>query len=76
MTQEEELDIRQELRIAKNVINERKEENKMLLGFIKSFVSDFEGDYVMADGRIVDNPPFLLKHNYDLAKKVIDKAEM
>ena len=76
MTREEELDIRQELRITKKVVEEYKEENKMLLDFIKSFASDFEGDYVMADGRIVDNPTFLLKHNYEKAKEVINKAEM
>jgi hypothetical protein len=35
MTREEELDIRQELRIAKKVIDEVKEENEMLLNALK-----------------------------------------
>ncbi len=44
-----------------------------LLNFINSFISDFEGDYVMNDGSIVDNPSFLLKHNYEKAKIIVDK---
>ena len=36
MTREEELDIRQELRIAKKVIEEYKEENEILLNTLKS----------------------------------------
>ena len=36
MTREEELDIRQELRIANKVINEVKEENTMLLSALKA----------------------------------------
>jgi hypothetical protein len=51
------------------------EEHKMLLKFMKSFIKDFEGDYVMADGRIVDNPNNLLLINYENAKEVIKKIE-
>jgi hypothetical protein len=42
---------------------------------MKSFMHDFEVDYVMADGRIVDNPNNLLLINYENAKEVITKIE-
>jgi len=45
-----------------------------LLEACQSFVSDFEGDFMMSDGTIVDNPSNLLLVNYKIAKKAIAKA--
>lgn len=45
-----------------------------LLKAIEGFISDFEGDYVMDDGRIVDNPDNILVTNYEIMKKVLEKA--
>lgn len=45
-----------------------------LLKSIEGFVNDFEGDYVMADGRIVDNPNNLLLANYEIMKKVLEET--
>jgi hypothetical protein len=45
-----------------------------LLEALQSFVNDFETDYVMPDGRIVDNPSTLLVQNYKVFKKAIEKA--
>jgi hypothetical protein len=49
------------------------EENKVneLMEFINGFINDFEGDYVMDNGDIVDNPCELLKNKYLVAKKLI-----
>jgi hypothetical protein len=47
-----------------------KEMTKALQGFVK----DFESDYVMLDGTIVDNPPNILVVNYKIAIKAIEKA--
>ena len=45
-----------------------------LLNAVEGFVSDFEGDYVMPDGRIVDNPNNLLLVNYEVMKNALKKA--
>lgn len=53
--------------------NMREEEIKELSDAIKGFVRDFETDYVMSDGRIVDNPINILVTNYEIMKKVLTK---
>jgi hypothetical protein len=45
-----------------------------LLRVITQFVSDFESDYVMSDGRIVDNPDTILLENYKSCKEAINKV--
>jgi hypothetical protein len=45
-----------------------------LLKVLISFVRDFEADYVMSDGKIVDNPNTILVNNYKLCKEAINKA--
>ena len=45
----------------------------LMIHFIQSFISDFEGDYVLG-GEIVDNPNALLVANYKAAKLIIKKA--
>lgn len=47
---------------------------KKLLKVIQEFVSDFEGDYVIDDGRIVDNPSNILINNYEVMKKVLEET--
>lgn len=47
-----------------------------LLKAIEGFISDFEGDYVMPDGRIVDNPNNLLLANYEVMKKVLKSTNI
>jgi len=47
---------------------------KKLLKVLQGFVSDFEGDYVMDDGRIVDNPSNILINNYEVMKKVLEET--
>ena len=53
------------------VCPELAEEIERLKAFVNSFIKDFEGDYVIADGTIVDNPNTLLVTNYKAAKKLI-----
>lgn len=45
-----------------------------LLKVLQSYVNDFESDYVVSDGRIVDNPQEIFIYNYKLAKEAIKKA--
>lgn len=45
-----------------------------LLKASQSLVSDFETDFMLSDGTIVDNPSNLLLVNYEIAKKAIKKA--
>lgn len=45
-----------------------------LLKVLQGFVRDFEGDYVMNDGRIVDNPPNILINNYEAIKNVLQET--
>jgi len=45
-----------------------------MLKFIELFIHDFECDYVMSDGTIVDYPTDLLLTHYKLAKNVIEEA--
>lgn len=45
-----------------------------LISVINSFIRDFEGDYVMRDGSIVDNPSNILLTNYKLLKNTINKV--
>ena len=49
------------------------EQRNEMWSFINSFISDFEGDYVMPNGEIVDNPTNLLVVNYESAKSLINK---
>lgn len=44
-----------------------------LISVINSFIKDFEDNYVMRDGSIVDNPDSLLLANYKLLKNTIKK---
>ena len=64
MTREEELDIRQELRITKNVIEEYKEENKLLLNALKEAY------------RCSGERNHLTKPVLDIMLDAINKAEM
>ena len=64
MTREEELDIRQELRIAKKVIEEYKEENKILLEALKNAY------------RCSGERNYLTKPVLDEMLEAINKAEM
>lgn len=50
--------------------NQLSKEIERLKGAIQGFVKDFEGDYVMEDGRIVDNPSNILVTNYEIMKKL------
>lgn len=45
-----------------------------LLNAVKQFVGDFETDYVMSDGTIVDKPSNILLENYIMCKKALEKA--
>jgi len=45
-----------------------------LLKASQSLVSDFETDFMLSDGTIVDKPSNLLLINYEIAKKAIKKA--
>ena len=45
-----------------------------MLEMLESIVQSFESDYVMLDGKIVDNPYEWLKEDYLKAKELIKKA--
>ena len=45
-----------------------------LLKALQEIVHDFESDYVMSSGEIVDNPPTMLVIGYNIAKEAINKA--
>ena len=47
------------------------EHHNELCEAVKSFVSDFESDFVMSDGTIVDNPSKLLMVNYKISKNAL-----
>ena len=66
MTREEELDIRQELRIANKVIEEYKEENEMLLSALKRV------NKAINNMKLNDR----FGHTQQYAREAIQKAEM
>jgi len=45
-----------------------------LFAALQGFINDFEGDYTMQNGEIVDNPMNILLINYKIAKKALNKA--
>ena len=45
-----------------------------LLKALQEIVKDFESDYVMFSGEIVDNPPTILVISYNIALEAINKA--
>lgn len=52
-----------------------RKENELLLEFVKSFVFEFEVDFMSDGGEIVDNPSVLLLINYQRAKEIINKIQ-
>lgn len=61
----------------KQILADLKEENKQakiklsaMSKCIESFIKDFEGDYMMPNGDIVDNPSTLLMTNYEMFKNL------
>ena len=46
----------------------------IMLKALTQFVNDFESDYVLSDGTIVDDPNTILLENYKSCKKAINKA--
>lgn len=63
---------RESMKIAYNAgARELQAENERLKKFAEGFIQDFETNYVLDDGTIVDNPSELLKINYELAKEAI-----
>ena len=46
----------------------------VLFKAVEGFVRDFETDFVMSDGMIVDNPSALLVENYHICKHALKQA--